>query len=117
MLEDTIDDIEVHPDLLSRNNWQQKQQENDYDHNDITAEEAEEVLGDLRDLLWQQPQPIERPIALMNIGGEDSAFNIQEASIGGNFDDINDGGGDGPLTPELAEDLDMGTIDTMGKYL
>ena len=60
---------------------------------------------------------MERPIALMNIGGEDSAFNIQEASIGGNFDDINDGGGDGPLTPELAEDLDMGTIDTMGKYL
>ena len=53
----------------------------------------------------------------MNIGGEDSAFNIQEASIGGNFDDINDGGGDGPLTPELAEDLDMGTSDTMGKYL
>ena len=61
MLEDTmLDDIEVHPDLLlsTRNNWQQKQQpENDYDHNDFTAEEAEEVLGDLRDLLWQQPQP------------------------------------------------------------
>ena len=54
-----LDDIEVHPDLLStRNNWQQKQpQENDYDHNDFTAKEAEEVLGDLRDLLWQQPQP------------------------------------------------------------
>ena len=113
MLEDTIDDIEVHPDLLSRNNWQLKQQENDNDHNDITAEEAQEVLGDLRDLLWQQPQPIERPIALMNIGGEDSTFNIQEASIGGNFDDISDGGGDG--LPEPVEDLDMGTIDTMGK--
>ena len=52
----------------------------------------------------------------MNIGGEDSAFNIQEASIGGNFDGINDGGGDGCLA-ELVEDLDMGTIDTMGKYL
>ena len=48
----------------------------------------------------------------MNIGGEDSAFNIQEASIGGNFDGINDG-----RLPELVEDLDMGTIDTMGKYL
>ena len=50
----------------------------------------------------------------MNIGGvEDSTFNIQEASIGGNFDDyINDG-----LPEELVEDLDMGTIDTMGKYL
>ena len=58
--------------------------------------------------------PVEnRPIALMNIGGvEDSTFNIQEASIGGNFDDyISDG------LPELVEDLDMGTIDTMGKYL
>ena len=49
----------------------------------------------------------------MNIGGGDSTFNIQEASIGGNFEDISDGGGDG--LPELVEDLDMGTIDTMGK--
>ena len=40
MLEDTIDDIEVHPDLLSRNNWQLKQQEND---NDQDVESIESI--------------------------------------------------------------------------